>query len=75
MEVCKMNQSEIEKIKLLSKKIRKNILDMSLYAGASSSHFGGALSSVEILATLFGGCATTQETSKECCKSEKACAK
>ena len=49
-----MNQSEIEKIKLLSKKIRKNILDMSLYAGASSSHFGGALSSVEILATLFG---------------------
>ena len=49
-----MNQSEIEKIKLLSKKIRKKILDMSLYAGASSSHFGGALSSVEILATLFG---------------------
>tara|TARA_E500000178_G_C16999333_1_gene744866 strand:+ start:923 stop:1762 length:840 start_codon:yes stop_codon:yes gene_type:complete len=54
MEACKMNQSEIEKIKLLSKKIRKKILDMSLYAGASSSHFGGALSSVEILATLFG---------------------
>jgi hypothetical protein len=28
-----------------------------------------------VLATLFGGCATTQETPKECCKSEKACAK
>jgi hypothetical protein len=24
-----------------------------------------------ILMTLFGGCATTQETSKECCKSKK----
>ena len=28
-----------------------------------------------ILMTLFGGCATTQETPKKCCKSEKACAK
>ena len=27
-----------------------------------------------ILATLFGGGATTQETSKECCKSEKTSA-
>ena len=25
-----------------------------------------------ILITLLGGCATTHETSKECCKSEKA---
>ena len=28
-----------------------------------------------IIITLLGGCATTQETPKECCKSEKACAK
>ena len=28
-----------------------------------------------IIVTLLGGCATTQETPKECCKSEKACAK
>ena len=28
-----------------------------------------------IFATLFGGCATTQETSKECCKSQKTCTK
>ena len=40
-------------IKALSKKIRKNILDIALAAGASSSHFGGSLSTVEILATLF----------------------
>ena len=26
-----------------------------------------------IFATLFGGCATTQETPKECCKSQKTC--
>jgi transketolase len=47
------NQKEIKKIKQLTKKIRKNILDMSLIAGASSSHFGGSLSTVEILATLY----------------------
>ena len=28
-----------------------------------------------IFLTLFGGCATTHDTSKECCKSKKACAK
>ena len=28
-----------------------------------------------ILITLLGGCATTHETSKECCKSEKTSAK
>ena len=49
-----MNEnSEILKIKKLGKQIRSNILKMSLVAGASSSHFGGALSTVEILATLY----------------------
>jgi len=49
-----MNQiREIEEIKNLSKLIRKNILTMSLAVGASSSHFGGSLSTVEILATLY----------------------
>ena len=28
-----------------------------------------------VIITLLGGCATTQEIPKECCKSEKACAK
>ncbi len=45
--------SEILKIKKLGKQIRSNILKMSLVAAASSSHFGGALSTVEILATLY----------------------
>ena len=46
-------KEEIKKIKDLAKEIRKNILTMSLSAGASSSHFGGSLSTVELLATLY----------------------
>jgi len=47
------DQNEILKIKKLTTEIRKNILKMSLAAGSSSSHFGGSLSTVEILATLY----------------------
>jgi len=36
-----------------SKNLRKNILNMSLSAGAASSHFGGALSCIDIIAVLF----------------------
>ena len=46
-------QSEISKIKKLTTEMRKNILKMSLAAGSSSSHFGGSLSTVELLATLY----------------------
>ena len=45
--------SNVTNIINFSKKIRKNILDTSLEAGASSSHFGGSLSTVDILATLY----------------------
>ena len=48
-----ISNEEIEKIKFLSKNVRKNILRISLGAGASSSHFGGSLSTVEILSTLY----------------------
>jgi len=47
------NQDQIPEIQSFAKQIRKNILYMSLVAGASSSHFGGSLSTVEILATLY----------------------
>ncbi len=43
----------LENLKNTCKKVRKNILEMSLNAGASSSHFGGSLSTVEILTCLF----------------------
>jgi len=49
------NESQtIEFIEKYALRMRKNILDMALEAGAHSSHFGGGLSIVDITATLFG---------------------
>ena len=48
-----VHQEEIKKINEFAKKLRKNILLMSYTAGSSSAHFGGALSIVEIISTLF----------------------
>lgn len=47
------NNEEIKKIKKFSLKLKKNVLEMAYSAGASSSHFGGALSILDIVATLF----------------------
>ena len=47
------NQKRIKKINNFALKTRKNILEMALSAGADSSHFGGALSIIEIISTLF----------------------
>lgn len=44
----------IQKIEQMSKRMRKNMLDTALEAGADSSHFGGGLSIIEITATLYG---------------------
>ena len=46
-------KDDILKIKNFSRELRKNILKMAYVAGASSSHFGGALSIVEIVSILF----------------------
>mgnify|MGYP000967704546 CR=1 FL=1 len=48
-----MEKKVSDQIEIFAKNLRKNILDMALSAGASSSHFGGALSIVEIVSTLF----------------------
>ena len=48
-----LSKEKLKSIKSFSFNLRKNILDMSLTAGASSSHFGGALSIVEIISVLF----------------------
>ena len=48
-----MNDEIVSKINNFSKNLRKHILDTALIAGHSSSHFGGALSSVEIVSTLY----------------------
>ncbi len=47
-------EESIQNIKNMAMRMRKNILDMALAAGASSSHLGGGLSIVEITATLYG---------------------
>jgi len=49
----KEDKKIVDKINNFALNSRKNILDMALIAGASSSHFGGALSIVEIVSTLF----------------------
>ena len=48
-----MNKELKVKIKKTAKKIRKNILLMALNAGHSSAHIGGALSSVDVISTLY----------------------
>ena len=49
--MSKIDQTKI--VKDFAYECRKNILEMALVAGANSSHFGGALSIVEIVSTLF----------------------
>ena len=49
----KDKNKDIDKIGLFSKNIKRKILEMAYVAGSSSSHFGGALSIVEIISTLF----------------------
>ena len=50
----KQSDDSIKNIENFSKSIKRIILDMSLEAGASSAHFGGALSISDIIAVLFG---------------------
>ena len=49
------SQVKLQAIEAMAKRMRRNVLDMALAAGASSSHFGGGLSIIDIVATLFGG--------------------
>jgi len=46
-------EDQIKNIKNFAFQVRKNILEMAVAAGASSAHFGGALSITEIVSTLF----------------------
>ena len=49
------HQKIIQKLELMSKRMKQNLLDTALAAGASSSHIGGGLSIIDITATLYGG--------------------
>ena len=46
-------EDQIKNIKNFAFRVRKNILEMAVSAGADSAHFGGALSITEIVSTLF----------------------
>ena len=46
-------EDQIKNIKNFAFQVRKNILEMAASAGASSAHFGGALSITEIVSTLY----------------------
>ena len=48
-----MSAIKISELPTIASKIRKNILQAAYLAGSSSSHFGGALSSVDLLTTLY----------------------
>ena len=45
-------ENQIENIKNFAFRVRKNILEMAVSAGAGSAHFGGALSITEIVSKL-----------------------
>jgi len=46
-------ENQIKNIKNFAFRVRKNILEMAVSAGAGSAHFGGALSITEVVSTLF----------------------
>ena len=48
-----MDEVLVQKIKSVAHDIRKKCLDMAFASGAKATHFGGGISSVDILATLY----------------------
>ena len=53
VESMQIDSSTKKKIESLAREIRKKILLMAFSAGQSSAHIGGALSSVDIISTLY----------------------
>ena len=45
---------KLKKIESLAKRIRENVLEMTFKSGVNGGHLGGAFSSADILATLYG---------------------
>ncbi len=49
-----MEQSDKEFLQKMALRMRKDALDIAYKAGAKASHFGGGVSSIDILAVLYG---------------------
>lgn len=50
-----MKNLDLPEIENLAKKVRISIIETGYAAGKNAAHFGGALSAVEILSSLYGG--------------------
>ena len=53
--VIEMNTELYKRIETAAHNMRENMLEMTLHAGASGAHIGGALSSADIVAVLYCG--------------------
>ena len=53
--MIKMNTELYKRIETAAHNMRENMLEMTLHAGASGAHIGGALSSADIVAVLYCG--------------------
>jgi transketolase len=55
----------------MSKRMKYHLLDTALAAGASSSHFGGGLSIIDITATLYGAIMKIDSNNPEWCDRDR----
>lgn len=49
-----MEKELLEKVQGMTRRMRRNIVDLAFNAGANGAHLGGSLSIVELAATLYG---------------------
>ena len=69
--IIKNREIEIKNIEGISKRMKYHLLDTALAAGASSSHFGGGLSIIDITATLYGAIMKIDSNNPEWCDRDR----
>lgn len=66
-----MKKLDVDKIQALCRAVREDILKMTVQAGASGGHIGGALSSVEVLAVLYEAVLNNSPDMVQCCDRDR----
>ena len=69
--IIKNRENTIKNIEGMSKRMKYHLLDTALAAGASSSHFGGGLSIIDITATLYGAIMKFDSNNPEWCDRDR----
>jgi len=69
--IIKNRKTAIKNIEGMSKRMKYHLLDTALAAGASSSHFGGGLSIIDITATLYGAIMKIDSNNPEWCDRDR----